>query len=510
MNACKSMAAACWSAGLATLLLAGCAGLRSPFAGLGSSGEDLAVQTEPAPAMSFWGKRRGRGTAEVSDPNPSETEAVSAHARAAETESVSGSNVQNELGEKGSNRQHRLVRLPDHTSRSLVDAVADASSSSDRSMGTLPPALYRLQRGGEDVAARPAAGPVHQHPQPPPYSAVAWDPSVPPATQFGTDLPTTRAPRGTNAPRPSFAEGLNAGGSEAPPQWIEPVVERRIGRAERNPPSSPTTTQSATQSMNRMTPGPAPFVPPPAPIASTQEPSFPAFPPVTPGSSGPGDPASGMPAGAPRTVTGMPVSGAEPGSPSGRAARSTDPEPLRVGGMDLAVRKTEAAPNVRHAEPPALPNHQVAPPIDGPKTSASNDAQLKIDGLAFCTQIRGFGDIDPLPPEKLRAGQQILLYAEVAHFSSRAAGGMFETALASRIALERPDGTLVVPFEFEPLLDRSKSSRTDFFCHYAFVLPKTLATGSYVLRLVLQDLHDGKRGERTMNFVVHSRDSEER
>lgn len=127
---------------------------------------------------------------------------------------------------------------------------------------------------------------------------------------------------------------------------------------------------------------------------------------------------------------------------------------------------------------------------------------LALDRLAFCTQVLGFGDIQPLARVGLTPGEQVLLYVEVRHFQSKDVGGKFETSLASLITFEGPDGTIVAPVEFRDVVDHCQTRRHDFYCHYTFTIPETLKPGSYRLRLTVRDHHGGQTASQTVPLVV--------
>ena len=129
---------------------------------------------------------------------------------------------------------------------------------------------------------------------------------------------------------------------------------------------------------------------------------------------------------------------------------------------------------------------------------------LALENLAFCTQIFGFGDVEAVDANALTAGEKVLLYAEVCNFHSQLAGTNHETILRSEMLIETPDGVVVQPYDFGNLVDHCAVNRTDFFCHYTFALPESLAPGPYVLRLKVKDLGNGQQTHKTIDFVVGS------
>ena len=139
--------------------------------------------------------------------------------------------------------------------------------------------------------------------------------------------------------------------------------------------------------------------------------------------------------------------------------------------------------------------------------STTSDARatkpvLTVDNLAFCKEVFGFGSISEAPNDGLRPGQQVLLYAETREFGSHFSGDAYETTLGSVVSIETHDGTPVTSYAFDPVVDRCRERRTDFYFHYTFFLPKRLDAGRYVARLKVTDLLTGEAAERSLSFVV--------
>lgn len=154
---------------------------------------------------------------------------------------------------------------------------------------------------------------------------------------------------------------------------------------------------------------------------------------------------------------------------------------------------------------PELPITQpTVPPVPQTPTASPAPEPVLVEKLTLCRQILGFGKVEPFASKVLHPGQQVLLYAEIANFESVQMDEVFETELASVATIETEHGTVVAPVEFDPVVDRSESKRTDFYCHYRFQLPESLMPGDYVLRLRVKDLHRGEFGEGQMAFKIGS------
>lgn len=155
------------------------------------------------------------------------------------------------------------------------------------------------------------------------------------------------------------------------------------------------------------------------------------------------------------------------------------------------------------SQEPAGVGELLAPPTPTLPATAQ-DEPLMVRRLTLCRQVHGFGKIEPFTAEALYAGQQVLVYAEIDNFLSKQIGSVYETQLASLATIETPDGAVLTPVEFDPVVDRSESQRTDFFCHYRFRLPESLTPGEYVLRLRVKDLQRGEFGEGQLTFKIGS------
>lgn len=144
------------------------------------------------------------------------------------------------------------------------------------------------------------------------------------------------------------------------------------------------------------------------------------------------------------------------------------------------------------------------PQLTVPESPAQPKEQLKLNALAICRQIHGFGQVEPLDPHSLHPNQQVLLYVEVENFESKLEGTQYLTELASIATIETTDGVTVSSVEFDPIVDRCDSRRSDFYCHFLFRLPESLAPGDYVLRLRIKDLQCGEFGESQLALKIVS------
>jgi hypothetical protein len=132
-------------------------------------------------------------------------------------------------------------------------------------------------------------------------------------------------------------------------------------------------------------------------------------------------------------------------------------------------------------------------------------ARLEVRSLTFCDKIDGFGAYHPFDQNVFRAGQPVLLYAEIQNFKTEATDvGRYRTSLRSTVEILRDqEGSEVIERRhFEPTEDQSRSLRRDYFHSYKLDLPLHLTPGTYTLRLTLEDELSGKIGAESISFLV--------
>lgn len=132
-------------------------------------------------------------------------------------------------------------------------------------------------------------------------------------------------------------------------------------------------------------------------------------------------------------------------------------------------------------------------------------ARLEIDNLTFCDKIDGFGVFRPFERNVFRAGQEVLLYAEVRNFKTESGSdAYYRTRLKSTIEILRngADGELIERKPLEPAEDLSRTPRRDYFHSYKLDLPHDLTPGPHTIRLTLEDELSGKFASATIDFDV--------
>ncbi len=121
-------------------------------------------------------------------------------------------------------------------------------------------------------------------------------------------------------------------------------------------------------------------------------------------------------------------------------------------------------------------------------------AALTLDRVAFCRQIRGFGDCEPWPADHVfqpesddHRGERIQVYAEVRNFTCRPRGPAYETSLAGVVEIRDFNKGLAARLDFPACVERSQTPRQDYFVNFQFHLPR-LPPGRYTLRVQVKDV----------------------
>lgn len=133
-------------------------------------------------------------------------------------------------------------------------------------------------------------------------------------------------------------------------------------------------------------------------------------------------------------------------------------------------------------------------------------ANLKIDTLAFCSEITNFGNYKTFPTNEFRRGDPVLVYAEISNFKSEVGpNNMLRTVLKSEIELSRVGATensVIAKLNFKPTVDVCHNRRRDYFHSYEIEIPKDAGIGPHVLKLIVTDEQGKKVATDTINFTI--------
>jgi hypothetical protein len=132
-------------------------------------------------------------------------------------------------------------------------------------------------------------------------------------------------------------------------------------------------------------------------------------------------------------------------------------------------------------------------------------ARLELRNVSFCYKINSFGSFDRYERDEFRAGQPVLLYAEVGNFESQpTTAGLYKTRLRSHIEIRRGNaqGEIVEQNDFPATEDLCRNLRSDYFHSYKIDLPQHLTPGPYSLVLGVEDELGGKVAIQSIDFLV--------
>jgi hypothetical protein len=132
-------------------------------------------------------------------------------------------------------------------------------------------------------------------------------------------------------------------------------------------------------------------------------------------------------------------------------------------------------------------------------------ASINLTDMAYCHKISSFGNYLTYDRDEFTAGQEVLLYVEIAGFRSESIpGGKFRTLLKSELEFFR-DGELhqsVEEIDLPETVDVCRRQRNDYFHSYQFAIPQTLTGGRYALKLKVQDQLGHSEASRSLPFVL--------
>lgn len=146
---------------------------------------------------------------------------------------------------------------------------------------------------------------------------------------------------------------------------------------------------------------------------------------------------------------------------------------------------------------------QIVAPLSAALRQVRENAPLAIKNMGFCRKISYFGNYERFPRNEFTPGQEVLLYTEIENFVSNATtDGEYRTSLKSLVEIVDFDGKVVWTKGFPPTEDLCRNPRRDYFHNYQFHIPKELSTGTYSLKLTIEDELSHKRTSNSLNFVL--------
>jgi len=172
---------------------------------------------------------------------------------------------------------------------------------------------------------------------------------------------------------------------------------------------------------------------------------------------------------------------ASPAQPPAPAAPKVQP-PAPIAPVQTEKRPEEPAQDQpRAADPPQT--------VPASVSAAENCDSPTISELRLCRNVSGFGSFEPLSQNSVKAGEPVLIYCEMTGLRYEPKDDGFVSRISSRIEIRSSGGG---PIQWEHELgageDVCRRRRHDYYVNYRVDFPKSLAPGSYDLRLTQTDL----------------------
>jgi hypothetical protein len=131
-----------------------------------------------------------------------------------------------------------------------------------------------------------------------------------------------------------------------------------------------------------------------------------------------------------------------------------------------------------------------------------NQYPLGIHTLVACSAVTGYGSYEPLPDNKVKAGDVIFFYIEPENPSANKAEGTYEIWLTHDIFVltEQQEEVFKQENAFE-IHSQTRSPRLDIYCANKLTLAE-VQPGKYLVKVILHDKIKGEEASATWAFEV--------
>jgi hypothetical protein len=164
-------------------------------------------------------------------------------------------------------------------------------------------------------------------------------------------------------------------------------------------------------------------------------------------------------------------------------------------GLMVSIDAEGKHPTTRRAAL-ALRHHRAA--ID----HLANVSTLDVSNLSFCQEVFSFGKHRVFDSYSFRAKDEVVLYVEVDNFAAVPRGDSFETELHGSYEILDDAGRRVANVVLPVDKEVSNNRRRDYFIAYLITMPTQIASGSYRLRLTVEDVIGKKSNHATVDFRI--------
>lgn len=297
------------------------------------------------------------------------------------------------------------------------------------------------------------------------------------------------------APLPPLAASTRVPPDPGPSEMARPVSLPPLTPIDSATPSGvPTASES-----------PTPAVESPAPAVESPKTSVSLFGPAFPDAGTPSPAPAPSPASAGETLATPEPPTAPDRAPAPSEENPAKPEaarPLPAGPEPAAA--TSAAPDDR-PDAPAGPPASASEPSP---TATALEPSLQIAELKVCSDVKKFGVVTPINPDRVELGRWVLIYCEMAGLEYQHRGKSFVSRLAAHIELQsESDGRVVWEEAPGTAEDVCPNRRQDYFVSYRLRFPRTLEPGRYRLRLVQTDMIGNRVASREVPITLVRRGS---
>ncbi len=131
----------------------------------------------------------------------------------------------------------------------------------------------------------------------------------------------------------------------------------------------------------------------------------------------------------------------------------------------------------------------------------ANMSTLDVRNLAFCEEVKSFGNYTPVKSISFKPGQRVFLYVEIDNFSVHLDGDKYETKLQTEYNIVDASGGRIST-KLEPVNEECRNRRHDYYITYTIDVPKDLRPGDYTLQLTIEDEVGQKSSEASIDFRV--------
>lgn len=128
-----------------------------------------------------------------------------------------------------------------------------------------------------------------------------------------------------------------------------------------------------------------------------------------------------------------------------------------------------------------------------------------VSTIALCRKVSTFGVFEPMAESDLVAGRSIqtIVYCELDRLKNEKTDkGQFRVSLSTRLDLFTEGGKLVWHQDEPQIEDVCRRPRSDFFVAHRITWPATLPSGTYALKVRVEDKFSGRTNEGTLSVTL--------